>query len=76
MNEFINPKANAWDHLGGLFWTIGRKSARPSPREIDLFLAEFLPGAHVVVVGASSKELTKVAASRGFRVTTLDFSPL
>jgi len=74
INTDENTKAKAWDHVGGLFWSQGRVSARPSRAELDLFLDGVEPGSRCIVVGASTKELVEAVLERGCRVTVLDFS--
>ncbi|WP_462417897.1 class I SAM-dependent methyltransferase [Kytococcus sp. Marseille-QA3725] len=69
-----NPKASAWDQIGGLFWTQGRVSARPSRTELDLFTADMMPGQRVCMIGASTRELAEEILRRGARLTVLDFS--
>jgi hypothetical protein len=71
----MNRKASAWDLVGGMFWKLGRASARPSAREIALFLAG-TEGGRVCVVGASTKELIEAALTRENEVTVIDFSPV
>ncbi len=74
MTSIRNAKAAAWDLVGGLFWTKGRVTARPTRAEIDLFLSGLSPGARIAVVGASTKDLVEVALARALCVTVLDFS--
>jgi hypothetical protein len=74
MGTVTNPKSAAWDIVGGLFWRLGRKSARPSRAEIDMFLSGVGPGSRCAIVGASTKELVETAIARQMRVTVLDFS--
>lgn len=69
-----NPKASAWNQIGGLFWTQGRVSARPSRTELDLFTADMMPGQRVCMIGASTRELAEEILRRGARLTVLDFS--
>lgn len=69
-----NTKAAAWDIIGSLFWEQGRKSAKPSQAELDLFSQGIAPGDRVCVVGASTKELVTLLMDRGARVTVYDFS--
>lgn len=69
-----NPKAAAWDRVGEMFWKLGRKTAKPSAREIDLYLADAGPTSRVCVIGASTKDLVEAAVSRGAQVLVLDFS--
>lgn len=73
-HTYANPKAHAWDHVGDLFWTMGRKSARPTEAEINLFLAGSTPESTVIIIGGSTKELAEAAAARAMRVIVLDFS--
>lgn len=74
MTTSENAKASAWDLVGGLFWTKGRATARPTDAEIDIFLDGLSPGARVAIVGASTKDLVQAALDRGLAVTVLDFS--
>lgn len=69
-----NPKAHAWNEVGGLFWTQGRVSARPSQAELDAFCAGIDSTHRVCVIGASTKELAESLLQRGATVTVLDFS--
>lgn len=69
-----NPKAMAWDKVGGLFWSHGRTSARPSQLELDLFTQKVAPGDKVCVVGASTRELVDALIDLKAKVTVLDFS--
>ncbi|MCG6122420.1 MAG: class I SAM-dependent methyltransferase [Microvirga sp.] len=69
-----NAKASAWDLVGGLFWTKGRATARPTDAEIDIFLEGLAPGARVAIIGASTKDLVEAAFDRGLSATVLDFS--
>ncbi len=70
----MNPKAKAWNQIGGLFWTQGRVNARPSRTELDLFTADITPGQRVCMIGASTRELAEEILRRGARLTVLDFS--
>jgi len=70
----VNTKSGAWDHVGSLFWTRGRVSARPSRRELGAYLDGVRAGQRVTVVGASTKELIEAARDLGAEVTVLDFS--
>lgn len=70
----MNPKAKAWNAVGSLFWSHGRKSARPSATEINLLLENLPASARVVVIGASTKELIEAAVNAGYRVLVLDFA--
>ena len=74
MTSIRNAKAAAWDLVGGLFWTKGRTTARPTQAEIDIFLSGLAPGARIAVVGASTKDLVEQALAVGLHVTVLDFS--
>lgn len=74
MTAVVNDKAHAWNLVGGMFWEIGRKSARPSAAEIERFLEGVRPGQRVAVVGASTRELVEAAIERGAEVTVFDFS--
>lgn len=69
-----NNKVEAWNKIGGKFWTEGRKSARPSAEELDLFTTGISTTDRVVVVGASTKELVENLMGKGIRVMTIDFS--
>ena len=69
-----NIKSKAWDEIGGLFWTEGRKTARPSREEIEQFLSGSSPEDNCLVLGASTFYLIQVAAKRGMNVTVVDFS--
>lgn len=69
-----NPKTDAWNHIGGLFWSQGRTSARPSSVELDLFCADVASGERVCLVGASTLELAEELLRLGARLTVLDFS--
>jgi hypothetical protein len=57
-----------------MFWRLGRKTAKPSAAEIDLYLSGAGPSSRVCVVGASTKDLVEAAVSRGAQVLVLDFS--
>jgi len=70
----MNPKASAWDAVGGMFWRKGRKSARPSRAELQMFLAEIGPGERCGILGASTKELIEAAVVRQLGVVVFDFS--
>ncbi len=69
-----NAKSSAWDHVGGMFWSQGRTSARPSPAELEQFLTGVPAGQRCTVVGASTKDLVEAARDHGALVTVLDFS--
>jgi 2-isopropylmalate synthase len=69
-----NTKSRAWDNIGGLFWTEGRVSARPSRAELDMFLEGIVAGQRCTVVGASTRDLVIALLGRDARVTVLDFS--
>ncbi len=69
-----NTKAAAWDLVGGLFWSKGRATARPTQPEISIFLSGLAPGARIAVIGASTKDLVQSALAIGLRLTVLDFS--
>lgn len=73
-DETVNSKASAWDHIGSLFWEVGRTTAKPSQHEIGMFLAGVDAQARCVVVGASTKDLVESLIARGARVIVLDFS--
>lgn len=70
----LNPKASAWDQIGGLFWTQGRVSARPSQSELDEFCSGIEPNQKVCVIGASTKELCEEVISLDAQLTVIDFS--
>jgi hypothetical protein len=70
----MNAKAASWDRLGCLFWTKGRISARPSKREIEMYLQDVGPQSNCAVIGASTKELVEVAVERRAQVAVFDFS--
>jgi SAM-dependent methyltransferase len=71
----VSAKSAAWDHIGGMFWRLGRKSAKPSEAEIGIFL-DAAPGTRLCIVGASTRDLAEAALARGFELTVLDFSPV
>jgi SAM-dependent methyltransferase len=71
----LSAKSVAWDKIGKLFWQLGRKTAKPSPTEIGLFL-DSAPGNRVCIVGASTRDLAEAALDRGFDLVVLDFSPV
>lgn len=66
-------KRHGWNLLGGDFWRLGRKTAKPSAREVDLYLAN-PPGQRLCVIGASTRDLVEASIARGFAVTVVDFS--
>ncbi|MFA5897599.1 MAG: class I SAM-dependent methyltransferase [Hyphomicrobium sp.] len=70
----MNPKAAAWDRVGGAFWRLGRPSAKPSQAAIDLYLAGMRTNDRVCVVGASTKSVVAAALDRGLEVSVIDFS--
>lgn len=74
MNDHPNLKSHGWDMVGGLFWKMGRVSARPSKTEIDILLGGINHGERCVIVGASTKELIEEAIRRGIKITVIDFS--
>lgn len=67
-------KSAAWDNIGGLFWTEGRVSARPSAAELDMYLDGIQAGQPCAIIGASTKDLVTAAVERRADVTVLDFS--
>jgi hypothetical protein len=69
-----NPKSSAWDHVGSLFWELGRPSARPDAATIERFVEGFDVGAALLIVGASTRDLVVSAVRRGAEVTVIDFS--
>ena len=69
-----NSKARAWDKIGNLFWERGRKNARPSLFEMELFTRNIKPGDRACVIGASTKDLVCFLLEKGARVTVYDFS--
>lgn len=69
-----NPKAEAWNHIGGMFWTHGRESARPSVEELESFCEDVCPGDPVCLIGASTRELAEALLDKGARLKVLDFS--
>lgn len=69
----MGTKNQAWDLMGGRFWREGRKSAKPSTREIDLYLGQSA-GGKLLVVGASTRDLIAAAIERGSDVSVADFS--
>lgn len=69
-----NSKAAAWDDIGSLFWEQGRKSAKPSSYELELFTKGIHPGDRVCVIGASTKDLICLLMDCGAKVTVFDFS--
>lgn len=75
MSHRVNTKSAAWDHVGGLFWTKGRTSARPSRRELDRFCAGIEPGMRCIIVGASTRDLVESVREVTDNVLVLDFSP-
>jgi hypothetical protein len=69
-----NHKADAWNIIGGLFWSEGRKSARPTQAEIELFTVGIPREARCAVVGASTKDLIEALLARDLQVSVFDFS--
>jgi hypothetical protein len=69
-----NPKSQAWDHVGAMFWKLGRPSARPDAATIERFLTGLDAGAAVLIVGASTRDLIAAAIKRDMMVTVADFS--
>lgn len=72
--EMQNPKSDAWDLLGSLFWESGRTSAKPSDEEIGLFNAGIEAGDRCSVIGASTIGLVEALIALGAEVTVFDFS--
>ncbi|WP_430246550.1 hypothetical protein ACQY1M_25060 (plasmid) [Neorhizobium sp. DAR64861/K0K2] len=70
----MNAKAAAWDKIGNLFWEQGRKSAKPSAHEMDLFTRNIHEGDRVAVIGASTKELVCHLIELKAQVSVYDFS--
>ncbi|MCW7762564.1 class I SAM-dependent methyltransferase [Photorhabdus luminescens] len=69
-----NIKVAAWDIVGGLFWEQGRKSAKPSIKELEEFTNGIKRGDRVAVIGASTKELVERLIRMETKVTVYDFS--
>lgn len=67
-------KAHAWDLVGGMFWRLGRVTARPSAQAVDQFLFGAGAACRVCVVGASTKNVVEAALARQASVTVIDFS--
>jgi len=72
--NIMNPKAAAWDSVGGLFWKEGRQNAKPSDKMINKFLEGILAGQSCLIIGASTKSLIEEALSRNIKITVIDFS--
>lgn len=70
----VNPKAAAWDLVGGDFWSKGRQTARPSAAELELYLGGIRRSDRVVVVGASTKELIGRLYGATEELVVVDFS--
>ncbi|NOI80992.1 hypothetical protein F0237_09990 [Vibrio tubiashii] len=70
----VNEKTAGWDIVGGLFWEKGRKSAKPSESELELFTAGIKAGDKVAVIGASTKDLVEHLMAKNVDVTVYDFS--
>jgi hypothetical protein len=70
-----SAKARAWDRIGSLFWELGRPSARPTAREVELLLGAGRTAADgpVAVIGASTRDLV-LAAARITDLVIFDFS--
>ncbi|MEK6303216.1 MAG: hypothetical protein AABO41_21095 [Acidobacteriota bacterium] len=74
MTDGKDPKSRAWDLVGGMFWRLGRESARPSRAEIELFLKDINSRSTCCIIGATTKELIETAIERRMEVTVMDFS--
>ena len=74
MNDIVNPKADAWDLVGGLFWKIGRKNAKPNDSMIASFLSGVSKKDRIMVIGASTKFLVEAALLKSEHITVIDFS--
>jgi len=74
MSEQNNLKSEAWDLVGGLFWKIGRKNAKPSDKMISKFLENITRENRVLVIGASTKFLVEKALEVSDHVMVIDFS--
>jgi hypothetical protein len=57
-----------------MFWDLGRKSAKPSSREIELYLQDLSPNEPVCIVGASSRDVVARAVATDLTVQVYDFS--
>ncbi len=69
-----NRKASGWDVIGGQFWRLGRTSARPSMKDVSLYLDGVVSQSRVCVIGASTVDLIQASVNCGASVTVLDFS--
>jgi|GEM_PF-1195642 len=73
-DTIVNNKAVAWDIVGSMFWDQGRKSAKPSHSELELFTSGVKSGDRVAVIGASTKDLVEFLIAKNVDVTIYDFS--
>ncbi|MGE5827776.1 MAG: class I SAM-dependent methyltransferase [Micromonosporaceae bacterium] len=70
-----NPKAEAWDLLGGAYWNADYDGG-PSDAGCRQYLAGLEAGASVLLIGASTARLARAALACGLELTVCDFSPV
>ena len=74
MTTILNPKAQAWNNVGKLFWQLGRNNAKPNTRMVNRFLENIPRQDTCLIIGASTKSLIETAINQHLTVTVIDFS--
>jgi hypothetical protein len=68
-----NPKAAAWNELGGAYWNLDYDGG-PSAADCAMYLRGVAPDEPVLLVGASTVRLARAALKRRAALTVADFS--
>jgi SAM-dependent methyltransferase len=67
-------KHSSWNDFGAAYWELVGTTSHPSAQETAGFLADAGPGKRVLVLGATTTELTRAARAAGAEVHVLDFA--
>jgi hypothetical protein len=67
-------KQRSWDDYGSQYWTAAGSTSHPSRHETHTFLSGIGPGSLVLVLGATTTEVTQSAVDSGAEVHVLDFA--
>ncbi len=74
LEDYKDAKSQGWDIINEKFWKIGRKTGKPSIREIEMYLENVPSNSECLVIGSSTRDLIVRALSKGINITVVDFS--
>jgi hypothetical protein len=69
-----NPKAQAWEAVGLKYYSLGRRSGKPTHGTVRWFTGELGAGSRCLVVGGTSVAVVRAALRSGCDLLVVDFS--